>query len=309
MSYSKYILKAAFFFIPLLLFLVLFEYTVRKIPNDYSYKQTQLLLKSDSIETLILGGSHTAYDINPAFFRSETYNLAYVSQSLYFDKELFNKYGPGMPRLKNIILMMGYPTLSHKMNEGEESWRKYNYYRYYELNPRERSWINKHYPEILTVPLKRNVNRWITHHKGNQVLTCDENGWFFNYAPDSEIDLDKNAPIAFRRHENGSMDFTENLQYLQEIVDSCRSRNVRVYIITTPLYPGYFRLLNPSKFDKMVSACEKLERTYSGTVFYADFHDDSRINSTDFYDTDHLNTAGAGKFSQIVNELIAASNP
>jgi hypothetical protein len=308
MSYSKYITKAVLFFIPLLLILIFLEYTVRKIPNDYSYKHTQLLQKSDSIETLILGGSHTAYDINPAYL-SSTYNLAYVSQSLYFDKELFNKFSPAMPRLKNIVLMMAYPTLSHKMDEGEESWRKYNYYRYYQLKPLKPTWINRHYPEILKVPLKRNINRWITYHKGSPVLTSDENGWLFNYTPDPEFNLEKNAPIAFRRHENGSMDFTENLLYLKEIIDSCKSRHIKVFIITTPLYPAYFRLLNPAKFNKMVSTCEDLERTYSGTVFYTDFHDDIRINPADFYDTDHLNTSGAVKFSRIVNALIASANP
>lgn len=299
MTFSRFFGKLIVFLLPIVLAAVLLESNLRKIPNDYSYKRDQLLSKADSVELLIMGGSHTAYGINPAYLDRKSFNMAYVSQTMRLDNQVFKKFKDDLPNLNTLVLMMAYPTLSHKPNEGEESWRKFNYYRYYGIEP-ERE-IYNHYLELVNVPFKRNFERIVKHVGGKKVITCDENGWFFNYYQENSVDLEKTAAKAAARHENGSMDFTRNVKLLKEILNICKEDGINVYMVSFPLYKEYIKHLNSEKFQKMVDTAEEMAENYSN-VKYLNYSRDQRFTEADFYDADHLNDKGATKFTKIFNE-------
>ena len=65
---NKNYLKLLLFLTPLLVLFVSGEFLIRQIPNDYRYKNEFLSKNSRSIETLILGGSHTHTGVDPEVF-------------------------------------------------------------------------------------------------------------------------------------------------------------------------------------------------------------------------------------------------
>src|SRR4051812_34687098 len=93
-----------YFFLPALLFTIISEALLRNIPNSYSIKKHYMDANASRIEVLILGGSHSYYNIDPAFLKETGFNFANVLQTLNFDSALLEKYGPQFNHLKWIII-------------------------------------------------------------------------------------------------------------------------------------------------------------------------------------------------------------
>ena len=88
----KFFLKLLLFISPFVLMYVALEVFYRNVPNNYSVKNQEINKNSQKIEVLLFGDSHCLYGLNPSCFSRNTFNLSNVSQTIYFDKLLFDKY-------------------------------------------------------------------------------------------------------------------------------------------------------------------------------------------------------------------------
>ena len=130
----KYLKKMTRFLVfPLIIFIIL-EIILRIIPNDYKLKKDYIRTKGDKIENLILGSSHTYKGIKPDYFLPNSFNLAYSSQSLMFDKIILEKYINDLKNLKRVIIPISYFSLRKDIDLDEKSVRKYDYYRYHDID-------------------------------------------------------------------------------------------------------------------------------------------------------------------------------
>ncbi len=295
--------KLLVFGFPVFIIGTVMELSIRHIPNDYNFKNELLEKNSETIETLILGGSHSFYGINPEILDQKAFNLAYVSQSVFFDNLLLQKYIENLPQLRNVIMMVAYPTLSHKYNEGEEAWRKFNYFRYYDIEPPDNRFYQKYYLELFNIPFNKNIKKIYRNIKGESGITSTEMGWYNKFKKGRIIDLDSAGLAATIRHENNSMDFTFSMISLNNIIDVCVQKGIQLHLITFPSLEGYRTHLNKQKFDKMVNTCTDISKKYNHVNYY-NFSSDLRFNREDFYDGDHLNEHGAQKFTEILNRLL-----
>jgi hypothetical protein len=286
---------------------VAMEIILRWLPNDFKFKRAQLEEKTQEIETIVLGGSHNFYGLNPAYFESNTYNLAYVTQAIWLDHALLEKYIDQMPNLQNVILMMAYISLSMKQDEAELAWRKYNYYRYYDISPPPNRDYQKYYLEIFNLPLQRNVKKVYHQLKGKDLVTCDSNGWCYHYTDEGSQDLRRTGIAEAKKHENNSMDFTANIEVLKEIISLCEERNIRVLLLTSPSWVDYRNNLNPEKYNKLVTTCTHFSEQNDHVDYYT-FFDDSRFTAKHFHDADHLNHSGTAIYSRIINNIIESNN-
>ena len=123
----KLIQKTVLFMLPILLILVSVELFYRMVPNTFTIKNEAVKECFDTSEVLILGNSHTFYGLNPKYFTTPCYNLANISQTLYFDELLIDTYYLKMKKLEYLILNVDYETLSELDNGDEDVWRKYFY--------------------------------------------------------------------------------------------------------------------------------------------------------------------------------------
>ena len=301
---KKALARFAIFLLPIIVAAFVLEVVLRQLPHDFNFKKVQMEQKYDEIETLIMGGSHTYYGVDPEQFDSETFNLSYVSQSLFFDYLLLEKYIDSLPQLKDVVLMIAHASLTYMFSEGEEDWRKFNYYRYYDITPPYNQWYHKYYFEILNLPVQRSIKKVYQYHLMNKsLISATPSGWCDEYHMENSLDLERTGKEEADKHDSPSLDFSWNLKIIKNIIDICAERNIRVHAINFPTYVSYRENLNPVKYNMIIDTCSWMAREFDN-VYHLKIDGDPRFTAEDFYDGDHLNDAGAMKCSQLVNDYL-----
>ena len=140
---KRFIVKTLLFLLPLFILLILVEFGIRSIPNDYSYKNNWLEEHANEVKVLTFGSSHGYYGINPHAFSELTFNAAHVSQNLNYDKFIFSKFIDKADSLRCVVLPVSYFSLNGKvLIGGTEAWRNKKYMLYYECPYRRHSFMN-----------------------------------------------------------------------------------------------------------------------------------------------------------------------
>ncbi|MFL0352246.1 hypothetical protein [Xanthomarina sp. GH4-25] len=301
---KKLLSHISLFLIPILVIWILAEVFYRTVPNNYTYKHKQISNNTD-IEVLILGDSHTFYGINPEFLSLKAYNLSNVSQTIYFDKLLFEKHIKQLSKLKYLVLAVDYTTLSQADNTQEDIWRKYFYESQMDLDVPLIKWYN---PKKYSLALTRKFDKtWQTceeyHNKGT-LIGCDANGWGNTYLSTVDsVEMNRLAHVVAKKHEDGSLDFSLNTERIQQMIDLCQSKNIQVLLVNMPSVPEYVSVLNAEKWQKIDAVCQLLE-TNNSNVTRIDLLEDKRFVLKDFQDADHLNADGAKKCSLVIDQYL-----
>ena len=118
------------------------ELSLRSIPDDHKQQKKYLDANSNKIETLILGSSQTFCGIDPKYFTSKTYNVAYLAQTLDLDFLIVNKYKDNFRSLKTIVLPISYFSLFSNLRFTIVSWRLKKYEIYSDLSLYEKLFKN-----------------------------------------------------------------------------------------------------------------------------------------------------------------------
>jgi len=297
--------KIALFLIPIVLVWLAVEVFYRSAPNNYTFKYKQLEAQKASVETLIFGDSHAFFGINPEFLNTKSFNASNISQSLYFDELIFNKYLDEMPRLKTVVITIGYTSLSQQDNTSEDVWRKYFYTNQMDLEvPIVSNWDIKKYSLALTRRFKKSVELSQKYHAEGSVIGCDNSGWGYYYTVENSIkDIEANAVYIAKKHEDGLLDFTVNTKRIQKIIEESIAKGISIQLVFMPVSSAYAEQVNSNKVNAINNTLEALSKANKNTNYYNLFQD-SRFNNSDFYDANHLNTKGAKKCSIILDELI-----
>ncbi|MEA9411857.1 hypothetical protein [Flavobacterium sp. PL02] len=302
---KKLIKNLMFFLLPILLVLSLIECFYRLVPNNYTLKNTNIQKIYDTTEVLILGNSHTFYGLNPSFFDKQTFNLSNISQTLYFDQLLFEKHINKFKKLKYVILNIEYTSLSQLKDTEEDSWRKYYYKSYMDLNvPIISKFDYGNYFLSSTRPFNKNIKLVNSYFIEGTVIDCDVNGFGINYTKEKRfLNIDKIAPNTIRKHEDNLFDFSENISRIESIIRQCKEKEIEVILVTMPVSKAYSVRVNKFKLDKIVKTAKLFENKNSN-VRYLNLFNDFKFTNNDFYDPDHLHTEGAEKCSLIVSTFL-----
>jgi hypothetical protein len=302
---KKLLTHISLFLIPILVVWILTEVFYRTVPNTYTYKNEQISTEYNDVNMLVFGDSHSFYGINPEWLSIKTFNLANISQTIYFDQLLFEKHVQHLPELKYIVLPIEYTTLSQADNTQEDIWRKYFYRTQMDLDVPLIDWYNpKKYSLALTQKFNKTWKYYQDYKTEGTLIGCDENGWGNTYlATVDSLELKTIAKNISRKHEDGSMDFKLNVERIQEIIDVCKERNIEVIIVNMPVTTEYLKLLNPEKLKKIEATCDSLEKE-NPNVMRINFLRDPRFNISDFQDADHLNAEGAKKLTLLIDAYL-----
>ncbi|MEQ3665249.1 MULTISPECIES: hypothetical protein [unclassified Olleya] len=302
---NSFFKNALLFTIPLLLVFIAIECFYRYVPNNYSYKNKQIQTQYGNIETLVFGDSHAFYGIDPKGFDRPTFNISNVSQSIYFDKLLFEKHVDSFPKLKNIILTVAYTTLSEVDDKLDLKWRKYFYKNHMGLTiPLISKYDLKQHSLALVHKLSKTIKYVRDYFKNGTLVTSDTHGFITtNLVENSTKDLDGFAKRVTINHEDGLLDFTQNTKRIQEIIKQCQSRDINVYLVSLPVNYRYVNLVNSKKVAKIYDTADALALGNSNTT-YINLFEDNRFDDSDFFDANHLNVKGAKKCTVILNQII-----
>ena len=107
--------------------------------------------------------------------------------------------------------------------------------------------------------------------------------------------------------EDNLMDFKDNIYRIENMIDECKKRNIKVLLVSMPVTDYFYQGLNQEKLKKIERSCNELIKE-NKNVYFLNMFQDKRFTNEDFFDADHLHSDGAIKSSKIVNEYLIQKN-
>jgi len=296
---KKFLFKYMIFILPIIGPILLLEMSVRNIPNDYRLKNEYMFSNSNSIETLILGNSHTYLGVNPTFIDSRSFNLAHNGETLEYNIKLFNKYKKNLQTLKVIVIPISYGSL---FNTAIKKWIK-NYNIYHNLKETDYlvdnlEVLNKNWIDLIE-------DNYLYYYlmKPSPYLKSNSLGWY-EKMEDNVDDYNMVSKKAAKWHTADNFNqLPLNLDLLKEFFIECENRGIKIIIVTTPTHIAYRKELDKTQLSLTFSATSKLAKDFKN-VSYHNFMDNTFFDESDFKDGDHLNAKGAEKFTLMLNKII-----
>ena len=286
--------------VPIFIFFLVLEIAIRKIPNDYQLKKSYLNKNASKINTLILGSSHTFYGVNPKYFSKQTFNAAYVSQTLDLDEELLDVYKNKLTNLKTIIIPISYFSLFETLETDVEKWRLKNYILYYDFENKYHFTANF---ETLNPDILLNLKKVVKHYGLNKSFITSSNlGWGTNFNSKERKKFEGQYTAEKHTAKNYNL-FHSNIKSLQKIIKMCQKKNIKILFITTPAHVSYFKNLNQIQLSKTIKTINELVQK-NQNCSYLNLLKSDKFITADFYDADHLNDIGAKKLSLLLDKKI-----
>ncbi len=307
-----------FSFLPLVI-LLLFDFWLRGQDSIYEKKYEGLLSAKDSVQLLILGNSHATYGVDPtAFSTIYAYNLANVSQTIYFDKRLTLKaIHEGVHKLKYVLISIDYHSFYTESQQHRDYWSWYGHGIEYKeksyLLPAISPFLWGYTPKVSFSLLSKSIR--------NNIRYAGEAIVHFNVEPD----IDASAPL-----QQGFMTFTVTdddsfnalsyrkrieryrepaeskraavLNDLEDFIVQLQSSGITPILFTTPTFHAYNQYLDSATLHRNMNDIHRLSEKYG--IDHWDYMDDRRFTKEDFYNSDHLNKKGAVKFSKLLSERL-----
>ena len=302
---NKLIKKILLFLFPIFLIFIGFEIFYRFVPNDYSVKYATIPKKYNTTEVLIFGNSHTFYGLNPQYISKPTYNMAQISQTIYFDKILFDKYIDKFKKIQCVIIHIEYTSLSEIVETKENSWRKYYYQSYMNLDvPSIKKYDFTKYFLSSTKNFNANTKLLLKYLKEKTITNCDKNGFGINYTKEKKTPILKNTALTrVKNIEDNLIDFKDNIDRIQSMINVCKKRKIKVILLNMPVTNYFSEGVNQIKLKKIQNTCKIIAKK-NDNVSYLNLFKDKRFSNEDFYNADHLHSDGATKCTKIVNYYI-----
>lgn len=297
---KRFLTRILYFLIPLLLVAVSLEISIRNIDSYYKQKIDGLLEYSDSIEILILGSSHAAEGISPNVFDLFAYNMAFGSQTLYFDERITVKHLEKLSKLKYVLISVDYQSLYYTHNQDRDIFYHFYYGIDYEDNTYFASDISRFFfgfkPETAIKQLTSTVDKL-------------EKGYFSN---DTTYYNSFEAEVVKKRHDHFKYIIESNRDYkeiilndLDQFIGVLKNKDIVPIIITMPLHESYYNLLDKEivkqNYADIVLLCDKYQ------IEHWQYLNEEFLDS-EYLDNSHLNRSGAERLARLLNERIISLN-
>lgn len=293
-----------FIVLPLLIIVLVCEYSLRNIPNDYAFKNDWMDLHAQSVEIINLGNSHGYFGIEPSLFAYKAFNVAQESQDMKYNHFVFNKYYGKMDSLKVLILPISYSSfLGEGLETNDEKWRVKYYCIYYKCDYHK--WELLHNSELYNSLYFKDFHFkdvWFSLLGKADNRRCNDLGrglW-------GRVGYQEDGAERARYHTAKKIDsviVNQNQTYVEDMIVKCAERNVSVVLVTTPTFHTYSDNLNQEQLNLMINCCDYFQQKFSN-VTYLNLLFDKRFTIDDFGDADHLNEFGAAKLTHILQQTI-----
>jgi hypothetical protein len=273
-------------------------------PSVYQAKRDNLVANADSIEILILGNSQNTYAINPNLFTKSAYNLAFESQTIYFDRQLLEKYLPILPNLKYVFFCVNQHNLLNEHDKTRDFFYKY----YYDITyNNECFWKEYCLRSIFAHRFKETwLLFWFDKHDKWVVKTTDNRGWsgrgVSNHDAIVSLLQSKIRADMFNNHLEKYGKDSVIINDLEFAINLLIEDGITPILITCPVFKLERDCLDPIIKNEIQRVSNYLANKYS--ILYLDFFDDDSFEIENYFDSDHLNDSGAEKLTLKLDSLI-----
>ena len=286
---KNFLIKLLLYTVPILLIIFTIESIYHRFPNLYSFKKAILDIEKDKTEILVIGPSYTFRGVDPGALSKKAFNLSFPGQSFEHDKILLDYYLEDMDNLEWVILSVSYLDLL--ANKNRISYRDIYYRKHF--SPFS---LNLYLEELNGMRLYRAIRDYLK--TGRIQIGSDSLGFRFTkniMSPDARFKM---------RYKTASKETKlNNKKLLEEMIMMCRSRDVNVILLSTPMIDRYLELTDLKPFSEIIDLCESLDSTYSNT-FYLNYIDSSKFDWIHFSEPSHLNHSGATLLTQDIDAFI-----
>jgi len=304
---------------PFAAFLGWSEYRLTRVPaTQLAAKQWLLARQAAAVTVLVLGSSHAESGILPAELGAAAFNLSGPGQTLYYDQALLAKVLPRLPALRTVIQPVSFLSLESQLDEGPERWRGY-YYRYeWGLPHRDwhLGWHVRNFSAYFCYGQEIGLPTILWGRIRDARADFDAWGGWTNRPPPPGGDradgdpaqLAASARVALHRHQSRMKpeNLAINVPFLDDMARRLQPRGIRLVLVTLPVTRAYSAGMNAAAYQRMQTALQQLAQRYR--LAYLNYTDDPRFTDADFWDADHLNLAGAKKFSALLRGDLTAGS-
>lgn len=286
-----------------LLALVGAELGVRSMRTPYDLKAESVKEYGDSTETLLLGHSHFYYGVL-ADSISGMLNLALPIQNPEYDERILLHNLPYMPRLKQIALSIGWFSLfDPPLEKSGAPWAETSYQIHCNLG--KYSSLSVHNLELYDPAVRLRKLRQLTGIDPVNLPT--PRGFGMEYASAAtSADLRLQGPEVAVRHNTVAEGYEAyNLAWLDSLARTCAVRGLQLIFVAAPVSASYREAIEKTPAPGLTRELLRGFQEQYGIPFI-DFSADSRFGDGDFHDADHLDAAGARKFTPILADTLAS---
>ncbi len=286
-------------------FLVLFEFLVRKIPNDYKYKNN--VLTNDMIEfsIIILGHSQARDGLNPDLFDSTAFNFSNSAQSLNYDLQILKKAISLKSDIKTIVIPISYFTMYYTIEYGISSYLTKNYYLYMDLKVPS---FKYRFELTSGLNLKQQFFRTLKFYVFRESPYISTNGYYADASKVSILEAKSDAKKTYLRQKeyiiSGIDRFKSNELIILEIIEIAKNSDLKIIFFTPPLTNELIEVIPENLLKETSKYFSSIEENYSH-VQYLNFLHSNNFELCDFKDSSHLNANGAKKLTKLINNYIS----
>lgn len=285
------------------------ELFIRRLPNDFKYKNTYMEKHCSDIKLLCLGPSTISMGVKPSYFDFQpAFSCAYASQSLDYDYWIFNKFIDKMDSLQFLVLDMSprVPWYSKNM-EAEANIKRY--YLYYGCPYYEKKFENCF---EISMSIKELFLRFFPKKGKDNLMTIDEDGYqshHYDNVPYDEKKWNRSAKASINiipclNDKDASERYAKGVDYMVNIIKKCKEKNVKVILLSVPQMSIVYDYLPQDQLEISEGLADSLQKVYDNVYFLNYLKADSLFTTDDMFNPTHLNPRGAQKFTMILNDTI-----
>lgn len=288
--YRKILVFALLVAVPL----ICAEIYVESLPNPSRYKHEWMTEHSRSVNTLILGSSHTFYGVRPDLLSVPSFNLAQISQTYRYDDYLLRHYPTDS--LRNVILPYSYFSIYEDFESvPRERWCaiRYRIYMDCDIHPRL-SYYGFEFSSVNSLTEKLS-SLWRP-----SVFSWDSLGWGSNYKLSMRDEPWDNGSESATYNTYADTSLVDmNVAILDSMMTYLDRRDVNLLLITTPLSPKFRAAQSARQVERNAAVLDRLLHMHPN-VKYLDFSADTLFGDSDFFDSHHLSDYGAIKLTKML---------
>ncbi|MBK8550715.1 MAG: hypothetical protein IPL53_06500 [Ignavibacteria bacterium] len=280
----------------------------------YIYKLNTIKL-GDNINTLILGDSQTQTAVNDSIF-TNSINYSHNSEHYLITYNVLKLVVSNNPQIRNVVLGFSFHNTSTfydrcLFNEGNkaEGISRMLCSRYFTMldNSNKLMLIENNLPVVLKTlrPGVLDMMESLVYNYSNY----QDYRFIGRYYPGIKRILNDSVvkeSILWHFYTDSTGIEMENFsdlqsEYLKKIISFCKERNIKVYLLNTPVHQDYYKQIPQEFISRYYSYIKDLEENYNVTLLD---YPDCKFPDEYFGDGNHLNRLGASVFTPMVMSRI-----
>lgn len=295
---------------------IVYELSLRRIPNPYLFKDELMVRKSASVKTLIIGSSVAVYGLFPAYLGDNAYSLAMTGEWIKYNEASLMRFIDKMPHLKSIFWGVCYQALwmddDYPDLYGPVGMAKFKteqrIYRGFTLGNH-----NPFYEVESIQDLPMSFRKWVRHYISHKpTVCCDSLGFDYTNAKQEPMWKQQwKKAIEFNSFDVHSdvcrKVYQLNYERMLRVARLCKERGIRLYLVVPPTHSLYYTHVGTEQLNLMYDALHRLCQVCDNVSCH-DYFKDNRFVDDDFHDINHLSDVGAKKFTLILSHDICWRN-